>query len=553
MKIVQKVVILLLIIVITFFGYKTLTKPKRVIEANEVTQIVLVTDENIIQMHYPEEDIKQLGEGGWIPQTLLDFYFIYSDYDAEEDIITISDGFDTISYDLTYETATLNGETFNMTKPEVKDGLLWLPLKDLADLFNLEYDTNNDRKTLFVKKNTVSYELGETTKETDLLFSHDGDRILSELNADESLIVFPYDDVFDFVMTKDYQVGYIEKDVLSDTRTYVEGAPPKEDPIKRDEKVYLTWEIYGRGYDTDKIGEMRGVNVISPAWYALSDSKGNFESKPSENYTKWAKTRGYEVWALVSNDFKVDRTSEFLHSAQARKYFIDNLLNEYIRMGFDGVNIDFENVYKEDKRQLTQFVAELTTAFRANDIVVSMDVTVIGGSDTWSKCYDRKALGHLVDYLAIMTYDEHWASSPISGSVSSYNWMKSSMEKIKDLVPSEKLLLGIPYYMRVWSETPSTDKVNVMNVKSGVLNMPNAEKWIKEKNLNLIWDDNAKQHYAGFFENGVLKKIWFENADSVKAKASLVNELDLGGVAIWRRGFETQDVWGVVDDAIKSE
>jgi len=184
---------------------------------------------------------------------------------------------------------------------------------------------------------------------------------------------------------------------------------------------------------------------------------------------------------------------------------------------------------------------------------VSMDVTVMGGSDTWSKCYDRKALGHMIDYLAIMTYDEHWASSPISGSVASYNWVKTSMERIKDDVPSHKLLLGIPYYMRVWTEVPSEDKANTMRVKSGVLNMPNAEKFISEKNLNLIWDENARQYYAGYFENNMLKKIWFENADSIREKASLINELELGGAAVWRRGFETQDIWSVIDVEMNGE
>lgn len=553
MKIMQRVVILLLIAVIAFFGYKVYTKPKKVIEPNDTSQIVLVTDEKMIQMHYPNVEIQWLAEEGWIPQTLLDLYFIYSDYDAEEGIVTISDGYDTVRFDMVYDMSTLNDNPFEMAKPEVREGLLWIPLKSLEDVFGIVYDANVKGKTLFIKKNSVSYELAEATIETDLLYSVDEDRIIDELSPGETLIIFPQDDNFSYVMTTDYQVGYVRKEAVGEKRLYQADSTPKKQPIQRNEKVYLTWEIYGRGFDTDKIGEMRGVNVVSPTWYALSDSKGNFESKPSENYMQWAKSRGYEVWALVSNDFKVDRTSEFLHSSEARKNFIDNLLEEYKRMGYDGVNIDFENVYKEDKRQLTQFVAELATAFRAEDLVVSMDVTVIGGSDTWSKCYDRKALGHLVDYLAIMTYDEHWASSPISGSVSSYNWMKRSMEEITQIVPPEKLLLGIPYYMRVWTEVPSAERANAMDVKSGVLNMPNAEKWIEEKKLNLIWDENARQHYAGFIENGALKKIWFENATSVKEKASLVNEMDLGGVAIWRRGFETQDVWGVVDDAIRNE
>lgn len=551
MKIVQRVLIAILILVIAFFGYKSITKPKKVIEPNEVTQIVLVTEEKIVQMTYPDENIEWLGEEGWISQALLDTYDVYSDYDAEEGIVNISDGYEAIRYDMVYENATRNNEPFEMTKPEVRDGQLWIPLSSVKDIYGLEYDINKDINTLFVKKSDVGYNLADIKEDTDLMHGPDDARILDELEIGETVIVFAHDEFSQHIMTSDYQVGFIPLDSIGETRVYEAGTQVHRPTISRDEKVYLTWEIYGRGYDTDKIGEMKGVNVISPAWYALSDSKGNFESKASENYMEWAKSREYEVWALVSNDFKLDRTNEFLHSAQARKHFIDNLLAEYMNMGYDGINIDFENIYKEDKRQLTQFVAELSAAFRREGIVVSMDVTVMGGSDTWSRCYDRKALGHLVDYLAIMTYDEHWASSPVSGSVASYNWVKNGIEEIMEVVPSEKILLGIPYYMRVWTEVPSTERANAMSVKSGVLNMPNAEKFIREKNLNLIWDENARQYYAGYIENGALKKIWFENAASIKEKASLVNELELGGVAVWRRGFETQDVWGVIDEAIK--
>jgi len=525
-------------------------KSKKTIEPNDVTQIVLVTENKLIQVSYPEEDIEGLLSAGWVPKTLLEAYNIYADFDAEEDMATISDGDNLLRYDIAYETATLNGEAIVMEKPKIQNGELWLPLSGINEYFGLLYAGNIDGKTMFIKNEEVVYTLANLVSDTDLKAEVDNERILKELIEGESVIVFPFNDDYNYVMTADYQVGYVRSEALG-TLT-VMGEKLDQETIVED-KVFLTWEIYGRGYDTGKIGAMKGVNVISPAWYALSDDVGNFTSKASENYLSWAKSRDYEVWALVSNDFKVDRTSTFLHSATSRKNFIESLLAEFIKMGYDGVNIDFENVYKEDKRQLTQFVAELTSEFRRAGLTVSMDVTVKGGSDTWSKCYDRKALGHILDYMAVMTYDEHWASSPISGSVASYNWVKSGIEDIMEDVPSQKLLLGIPYYMRVWTEVPSLEKPNAMNVKSGVLNMPNAENFIKEKNLNLIWDEKARQYYAGYIEDGKLKKIWFENGASIKEKASLVNELNLGGAAVWRRGFETQDIWSIIDTEMNSK
>lgn len=543
---------LILIAVLLSAGYYYVSKNKVETEPNDVSQIVVITEKGIYAQAYPEIDAEWLAKGYWIPQSLLENYSIFADYDEEDGLVILSDGYHTIRYDLIYGDAWLDNQTFTMKEPVYDMGQIWVSASDIASVFNLEYDMKAARKTLFLKDNAVSYSLASLSDKALLFMETDEVRVLEKLKKDATVVVFEAEPGYKHVMTADYQVGYIKSDLLGEA-TYIDRSEEAKVPLTRETPVFLTWEIYGRGYDTAKIGPLTGVNVISPTWYALSDSKGNFDNKSSEAYIDWAKSRDYELWALVSNDFDVDRTSAFLHSAQARTDFIDNLLDEYLVKDYEGVNIDFENVYKEDKRVLTQFVAELTAAFRAKGIVVSMDVTVPGGSDTWSKCYDREALGQIVDYLAIMTYDEHWASSPISGSVASYNWVRENMIKISEMVPSEKLLLGIPYYMRVWTEVPSQTFANQMDVKSGVLNMPNAEKFIKEKNLNLIWDENARQHYAGYFEDGALKKIWFENATSIKEKAALVNELNLGGAAVWRRGFETEDIWGIISEALYKE
>ena len=109
---------------------------------------------------------------------------------------------------------------------------------------------------------------------------------------------------------------------------------------------------------------------------------------------------------------------------------------------FKGINIDFENMYKDDSELLSLFIAELTSAFHRENILVSMDVTFAGGSDTWSKCYNRKVLSQWVDYIIVMAYDEHWGSSPVSGSVASLNWVEENLQKLLTEVDSEKIILG---------------------------------------------------------------------------------------------------------------
>lgn len=382
------------------------------------------------------------------------------------------------------------------------------------------------------------YKLGNLLSKTEVVGVLSSQDVHAYAVNDKTLLAF----------TEIGALGYIPNDEASELayETPFEGLVKK--PIRRtfDGPIVMTWEaVYSYNPNTDNIGEMTPLNVISPTWYELADSSGEITSKASKPYVDWAQNRGYEVWALVSNAFDIDRTHAFLHDAKARKQFIDWMIKESISMGYEGINIDFENVYMADRDALTHFVNEFAYYTRKNNLTLSMDVTVMGGSDNWSKCYDHQKLGEIVDYLVIMTYDEFWASSPVSGPVASYDWMLYHMRQLVEVVAPERLVMGIPLYTRVWRETPSVDTANQMRTKSSAIGMEAQANLIEKYQLNLIWDDVDKLYYATFFEEANQVKMWVENAQTINAKLDIVENLGLKGAAMWRRGFETEDIWPV--------
>lgn len=371
-----------------------------------------------------------------------------------------------------------------------------------------------------------------------------------EAISESSAIAYQIDDDTLLMITDQAKIGYAlyrETDEIA-----YKGKAEKPMPLRisrtYDEPIVLTWEaVYSFNPNTESIGPMDTLNVISPTWYELSDSDGNITSMASQDYVSWAKSRNYEVWALVSNAFDIDRTHAFLYNADARERFIQYMLEEAAKYGYEGINIDFENVYMADKDALTHFVNEFAYHTRKNNITLSMDVTVMGGSDNWSKCYDHEKLGAIVDFLVIMTYDEHWASSPISGPVASYDWMLYHMKQLAEVVSPEKLVMGVPLYTRVWREFPSTEKANTITTRSSAIGMEAQNNLIAKYNLTPIWDDVDKLYYATFFEEGNQVKIWIENAETIEAKIEIIDLLGLKGVAAWRRGFETPDIWSVFE------
>ena len=283
--------------------------------------------------------------------------------------------------------------------------------------------------------------------------------ILADLDREERVLILDDAGGWYRAQTVDGWIGYVEKQEAKLAEPEVIRIDRKEEkyipwkPVGG--KINLTWEqVVSRNPDTSAIGDMPGLYVVSPTWFYLADDDGTVGNKASHSYVNWAHERGYQVWALFSNDFNPDRTRAVLSDYDKRLNVIRQLLHYAETYRLQGINIDFENVYMEDKEKLTQFVRELTPYLHEQGLVVSIDVTIRGGSPMWSLFLDRKALGETVDYMAVMTYDQHWASSPVAGSVAELGWTEKGIADIirEDEVPPSKLLLGVPFYTYIWTE-----------------------------------------------------------------------------------------------------
>ncbi|NMA65004.1 MAG: glycoside hydrolase, partial [Clostridiaceae bacterium] len=212
----------------------------------------------------------------------------------------------------------------------------------------------------------------------------------------------------------------------------------------------------------------------------------------------------------------------------------------------DGINLDFENMYKKDRDAYTQFVREFYPLAKEQGLIVSVDVTVPDGSDTWSKCYDRKALSESVDYVCLMTYDQHWASSPKAGSTAELAWVEENLNKTLREVPNNKLLLGVPLYTRLWAYNTSENKLS-----SRALNISSAWREIEENEAVTAWNDVSGQYEAWFDKDGIKYQLWIEDENAVNMKTSLIHKYDLAGACVWAANFADERVFNIFERNLK--
>ncbi len=312
----------------------------------------------------------------------------------------------------------------------------------------------------------------------------------------------------------------------------------------------------------DKKYVQNGTSIMSPSWFELTTTGLKASSKLSYDYVNSYKEKGYRVWPLITNQFDPDMTSKILANESMWERYKQGLINYATEYGYDGYNFDFENVHYKDKTQLTKFVDFLAKGLRDYNLHSSIDVTGYSNSENWSLVYDRKAYADAVDYVVLMAYDETWASSDTAGPVASYPWVRKHTEQMLSEVPASKLVLGIPFYMREWSVPVKGFWEG--KAKSKTLAMTRALDLEREYRDVMLWDNHLKGNYLtltnkngvyGIYDEkkpyeGTLTKIWFEDPQSLSYKVGLVKELQLAGIAAWRKGFEASDVWPVLSFAL---
>ncbi len=320
--------------------------------------------------------------------------------------------------------------------------------------------------------------------------------------------------------------------------------------LKKQQRVNLTWEVYSTPPDYAP----EGVNVVSPSSFQISAENLGVESKElmpgarfynslTRKYMDYAHQNGYDVWPIYKTDFTLKTSDGFLNNYEARQKSIEYLINYACKYMIDGINIDFENIYERNRHLVTKHARELCVAMHELGLIVSADITRLEPtSSNWSMCYNRDSLADSLDYIMLMAYDEYYASSPKAGSVASLDWTEDSIKRTLNEVPNDKLILGIPFYMRYFEV--SGTKVT----SSKAISMQTAYELINSNNVTYTYMESDRQYKISWQKNGKTCVFWLENSDTIADRVNLANKYSLAGIASWRRGLEISKVWSVISE-----
>lgn len=303
------------------------------------------------------------------------------------------------------------------------------------------------------------------------------------------------------------------------------------------------------------------VDILSPNWYSV-DSNGLVSGGPNPQVLETARQHHVPVMPLVvNNGFAQEQVHKFFTDTHARENAIYAMIRACTENGYIGFQLDLENVNWTDRSALADFVRETAAAFHKENLQLSIATIPNApghpgetGFSTWiyrnwRGAYDLKSIAESVDFLCLMTYDQH-TTWTVPGPVAGWNWTIANLDYALKVVPPQKLALGIPLYGYHWftgTPTKSEDKgEDKPNPTADYISTDDALDLAKAYGGHTEWDPVDKTAWFYFYRDDEREWIFYTDARTFKERYTLVKDRGLRGFASWVLGTEDAGIWDLL-------
>ena len=561
------VIVGLIILVLLFIvGSNLIKKYTPTKEHKELTEYYGMTDDSQVAITLNNTVLENYG-------TLMDGH-VYLDYkfvhdvlnsrfywDANENILLYTTATDVISAKADETSYSIGKSSSDYGRPIVKATAesAWVDLEFVNTYSDFTYSYYESPSRIVITNEWKDITVSTLKGNTEVRFKGGiKSPILADVKKGDVLTILEVDEKWTKVCTSDGITGYVRSNKVKNTETKTLVSEYKEETfkhIKKDKTINFLWHpVYSKAANSEIssiLSNTKGVDVISPSWFKLKDNRGNITSYATSDYVTYCHNHGVEVWGMVknldldSNDIDVNY---ILTHTSTRQNLVNQIVSQALQYNLDGINIDFEQL-SESKigDAYIQFLRELSIKCENNDIILS---TAVYTPAAYNSVYKYGEQTDFVDYVCLMAYDQHWGQGSGEGSVAALDWVAEGVKNTLDEgVPADQLILGMPFYTKLWKLTPTSDDSAVeVSYMIGFenLGLTSAKKWMNNNISNPVWLEDAGQYYGEVVKNGVTYKMWLEDEASIEAKLKLMQEQKLAGAAFWSSDLDNTSIWDVI-------
>jgi len=271
--------------------------------------------------------------------------------------------------------------------------------------------------------------------------------------------------------------------------------------------------------------------------------------------------------ATIFDDSPSGTMAGILADPASRAAHVQTVADLVVNGGYDGVDLDYETFAFSDARSTwattrpnwVAFLTELDARLEplGKQLIVSVPPVYDGGqtdaSGYW--VYDYAAMGAVVDRIRVMAYDYSYAGGE-PGPIAPIEWVRSLVAAITELVPPDKIDLGIPTYGYDWVLTVSGTCPADQQPDSKAMSTVRAARTVAERGITPIWDPVTQERMFDYVDTltgtdsagtpvscTVSRRVHYLDAVAVHRRAVVAHRNDLHGVALWALGNDDPLTW----------
>lgn len=300
---------------------------------------------------------------------------------------------------------------------------------------------------------------------------------------------------------------------------------------------YVTYDPASRVSLTENLN---ALDAVVPAYFRVA-ADGTITGADDATVDTLVLASGKRLLPLVQNEPRSAALAPILDTPTLRAQVIRRLVELAVDHQYDGLTLDFEGVAPADRTGLTAFSQTLAAALHARGKLLAVAVPARSGelSNGWSRAFDYAAIGTAADRIIVMAYGFRTAASTQPGSFEPLDWVQQVSDYALSRVPADRLVLGIGVWGYDW------------NISRGgparALSYAQTADLIRRNGGPVRFDPSEGTPSYRYQVDGQTHDVWFENADSLRAKITLAMQDRFAGVAFWRLGQEPPGLWGSLD------
>jgi cellulose synthase/poly-beta-1,6-N-acetylglucosamine synthase-like glycosyltransferase/peptidoglycan/xylan/chitin deacetylase (PgdA/CDA1 family) len=235
-------------------------------------------------------------------------------------------------------------------------------------------------------------------------------------------------------------------------------------------------------------------------------------------------------------NWRVSELAGMLASPDARRRLVTDTVEYAMLAKQSGIVVDFEEIPVKSQPHFREFIAELGPALHA--VGMKLMIALPARDDE----YDYAFFGRESDAIVLMNYDQHWLTSP-PGPIAAQDWFMENLRQIREVVPAQKIVVGIGNYAYDWTEVKKGEKPHGedISVQEALLHAYESETEIE-------FDSNSlNPHYSYDDEQNLTHQVWMLDAVTAYNELRACERLGVQGTALWRFGSADTSLWPVWD------